>query len=154
MIPDDPRSFHIFGSRRQVSLGLIHALLRRAAEPRPNLVTMDLKVGYLCWRSRVPEEPQWKVLREIVEAMGKPDGMHVLMLSGIANDGVKTQPDMVLRRLEQLKSMGATISWGHLACFSVVEGLTVHEKGMGSTLFNRHVQELVLPARAGEPAWH
>ena len=50
--------------------------------------------------------------------------------------------------------MGATISWGHLACFSVVEGLTVHEKGMGSTLFNRHVQELVLPARAGEPAWH
>ena len=130
------------------------ALLRRAAEPRPNLGTMDLKVGYLCWRPKVPDEPQWKALSQIVEAMGKPDGMHVLMLSGIANDGVKTQPDMVLRRLEQLALMGATISWGHLACFSVVEGLTVHEKGMGSTLFNRHVQELVLPARAGEPAWH
>ena len=117
---------------------------------------MDLKVGYLCWRSRAPEEPQWKVLREIVESMGKPGGMHVLMLSGIANagcyHGVKTQPDM--RRLEQLVSMGAMISWEHPACFSVVEGAAVHEKGMGPTLFHRHVQELVLPARAGEPAWH
>ena len=42
---------HFWLKETSISLEFFQALLRRAAEPRPNLGTMDLKVGYLCWRS-------------------------------------------------------------------------------------------------------